>query len=537
MQKDFSLLIYQILKTKFNFTEFRKGQYEAIHTLMTKDRLLCIQPTGYGKSLLYQLPALLLDGITLVISPLLALVRDQLKQLHERFGIAATSFNSDQSMQENNAAREQLLQGKIKILFISPEQLDNLTKFNFLLNLPIQLLVVDEAHCISTWGHDFRPSYRYIIKLIEALVNKNQDLKILALTATANKKTEADIKTQLSIDKRKITVHRESMHRPNIRLTVLHTRSAPTKLATVIALLKKENNKRLLEGNGLIYCATRENTEIVAEYLLSQGINTAAYHAGMETARKKQIQQNFLSNEYHVIVATNALGMGIDKSNLRFIIHFDVPGSITAYYQEVGRCGRDGLPADGVLLYDQKDVRIQKHFIESSQPRAEDFQKVNEVIKKSADSINLAGLKQLTGMHPNKLNVALTELIEQGYVKKVLRYQSQFYQVVPKAGKLNLKRYLTQYKSKYAELFAMQNYAEQTEKCAMSLLQIALGDKSAKACHQCSHCTESPFLFSKDINCIDETNDWFEERAVRSRQNKKLNLNNLKTYSREVITT
>ena len=199
-----------ILKDRFGLDTFRLGQAEAICALMEKNRLLCIQPTGHGKSLLYQIPAVLLDGMTLVISPLLALMRDQISQLTHRFNIPAASINSDQSEYENNIAKTAATAGKIKILFVAPEQLDDIDRFSFLLALPINLAVIDEAHCISVWGHDFRPSYRQIIKLVQSLESKNPEIKILGLTATANRKTEEDIKQQLSTSI-PVSVQRSSM--------------------------------------------------------------------------------------------------------------------------------------------------------------------------------------------------------------------------------------------------------------------------------------------------------------------------------------
>lgn len=199
MDQSLNKKIYAILQQQFGFTDFRPGQLEAITALMTHGRLLCIQPTGHGKSLLYQLPAVLLDGLTLVISPLLALMRDQVTQLEQRFHIPAASINTDQTEAENHHIRKAVLDGRIRILFVAPEQLDNLARFEFLLSLPINLLVIDEAHCISAWGHDFRPSYRQIIQLANALADKNPSVKMLGLTATANEKTESDIKAQFTV--------------------------------------------------------------------------------------------------------------------------------------------------------------------------------------------------------------------------------------------------------------------------------------------------------------------------------------------------
>jgi len=507
MQKNLSEQLVDTLVHQFKLKEFRPGQLEALITLMTKKRLLCIQPTGHGKSLLYQIPSVLQKGMTLVISPLLALMRDQLKQLKERFQIPAASINTDQSMEENMTAFHAASNGNIRILFIAPEQLDLIERVNFILGLSIQLLVVDEAHCISTWGHDFRPSYRQIIQLVHALIQKNPDIKLLALTATANKKTEQDIKQQFNIDQAPLIVHRESMERKNIRLSVIHLRGFEEKLATLTDLISH------LPGSGLIYCATRENTELVAEYLLSQGFKTAAYHAGIDTHLKLSIQNDFIHDHYPVIAATNALGMGIDKPNLRYIIHFDFPGSITAYYQEVGRAGRDGLPAEGILLYDRLDSKVQHYFIESAIPTIEDFQTVLYTVDR-AESPNLSFLKRETGMHPTKLTVVMAELVEQGFILKQLVRNSQIYTKSSKKGFPTLSRYQTQQKVKIMELEAIQHYAEQSKKCLMVILREALGDTHAFACGQCNRCVEITFTSVKNKDLLMAISSWLERRTI-----------------------
>ncbi len=515
MQTELTQKLTAILQKNFQFQEFRPGQLEAITLLMTQGRLLCIQPTGHGKSLLYQLPAVLLNGITLVISPLLALMRDQLTQLKNRFGISAASINTDQSDEENNAARYAAKTSQIRILFIAPEQLDHVDRFDFLLRLPIDLFVVDEAHCISTWGHDFRPSYRQIIKLAHALALKNPDLKLLGLTATANNKTELDIKQQLKIDQKAMIVQRESMDRPNIRLSVISTSGTIIKLATLTSLLKT------LNGSGLIYCATRENTEIVADYLSGQGINIVAYHAGMEVQKKREIQTDFLHDKYQVISATNALGMGIDKGNLRFIIHFDFPGSITAYYQEVGRGGRDGLPAEGILLYDPTDSKIQRYFIEAAQPNTADFRDVMHAVTTTKTPPNLTLLKRLTGLHPTRLIVVIAELVEQGFLKKISQNRALVYQVTSKSGIPNLTRYTEQYKLRNHELAAMENYAKNSSKCLMLILRTALGDKQVHICGQCGNCVKTVFNSVQDKNTIFTISSWLNRRTVPITLSKK----------------
>ncbi len=516
MEQNIKQKLTQVLHTTFGFSDFRPGQFEALNELMSQGRLLCIQPTGHGKSLLYQLPAVVLEGITLVISPLLALMRDQLKQLKERFGITAASFNTDQTMEENNAARNAVFAGKIRILFIAPEQLEHIERVNFLLGLPIQLLVVDEAHCISTWGHDFRPSYRQILHLTHALIKKNPAIKLLALTATANKKTEADIKQQLIVDNKSIVVYRESMDRPNIRLSVIPVSGTAAKLAMLTQLLAN------LQGCGLIYCATRENTEMVADFLMSQSIKAAAYHAGLEASLKQSIQYSFIHDAYNVISATNALGMGIDKPNLRFIIHFDHPSSITAYYQEVGRSGRDGLPAEGILLYDPADSRVQRYFIDSAQPKAEDFAMVLDSYFDHANPPDLSTLKRKTGLHPTKLLVIIAELVEQGFLKKESRYRKQVYVRTEKRASPDLNRYIIQRKIKNSELKAIQLYAEQHKTCLMTILRHSLGDNAITDCGRCSICMPTDFKETKNKDFILATLSWLERRTIPIVLNKKI---------------
>jgi ATP-dependent DNA helicase RecQ len=500
--------IEQILKERFHLETFRPGQREAITVLLEQGGLLCIQPTGYGKSLLYQLPAVMLPGVTIVVSPLLALMRDQIQQLGHRFNIPAGSLNSDQEEHENAAIIKAALAKKLKILFIAPEKLDRLDTIDFLLSLPISLLVIDEAHCISTWGHDFRPSYRQILPFIHVVQKKYPELKLLALTATANKKTEEDIKEQLSSDQHEVIVQRQGMSRPNIHLSVFKANDFFEKLGYLDQCLKQ------LKGTGLIYCATRENTELVAEYLQRQGYKACAYHAGFSPDKKRILQQDFLDNRYQVIAATNALGMGIDKQDLRYIIHFDIPSSITAYYQEVGRCGRDGQMAQGILLFDEADKKIQQYFIDSAQPSQHDFQQVISVLKDSKISMGLNMIKLATGLHPTRITVILAELIEQGFITKKLEGKKQIYALLSKKGEVDLSRYEQQWIVRQTELQEMLQYASQHEECYMSLLREALGDASVQNCGVCSVCKLTDIAIDKTVLEKNDAQSWLDSRFV-----------------------
>ncbi len=488
-----------VLRERFGFERFRPGQREAIEALLAGTDLLCIQPTGAGKSLLYQLPAVVLDGLTLVISPLLALMRDQLDHLQHRFGIAAASINSDQEPADNERAREQAAAGELDVLFVAPEQLDNVERLRFLTSLPLAMVVIDEAHCISTWGHDFRPAYREIARLVQAVRDGGRDTRVLALTATADARTEADIQAQLS----PIEVHRRSMDRPNLALATCRVSGLAEKLDRLDAWLREGPTPALL------YCATRDNTELVAEFLSHRGHDVAAYHAGMAPEDKGRLQSDFLAGRFTAIAATNALGMGIDKSDLRAVVHVDVPGSITACYQEVGRAGRDGLPARGLLLYDPADRRIQEYFIHSARPVPEDFARIRELLGRAP--LRLMDLRRRSGLHPTRVTVVVAELVEQGFVVKEAVKRTQWYRATSKAGEPDLSRYVRQEQTRREQLERMVAYAEGEVGCLMRALRRALGDPEAPSCGRCGSCTgEEPPPPTPDTQSV----AWLASRPV-----------------------
>lgn len=471
-----------LLRERFGFPEFRPGQRACIEELLRGGNLLAIQPTGYGKSLLYQLPAALLPGMTIVVSPLLALVRDQLGHLNERFDLPAASINSDQSEEENEASRAAAAAGEVRLLFVSPEHLDHVERFEAVARLPVALLVVDEAHCISTWGHDFRPAYRQIVRLLQALRERRPELRVLALTATADARVEEDIRRQLEgPGAPPLAIRRSSMDRPNLALAVVPLSGMAAKLAYLGQIVPR------LPRPGLLYCATRERTELVAEYLRLRGLEVAAYHAGLEPERKRELQDEFLRGRFPAIAATNALGMGIDKSDLRYVVHVDMPGSITAYYQEVGRAGRDGQQARGILLFDPEDRRIQEHFIDAAQPEPRDFAAVLEAVA-GDESPGLTALKVRTGLHPTRVTVVVAELVEQGFVEKRSRGGKQVYAATGRTGAPDLERYRRQGEVRGRELDAMLGFGRLAQGCLMATLRRALGDPEAADCGRCSVC-------------------------------------------------
>jgi ATP-dependent DNA helicase RecQ len=465
-----------LLRERFGFDHFRPGQRGVVEAVLAGQDQLVIQPTGHGKSLLYQLPAVLLPGPTLVISPLLALMRDQLEHLGGRFGVPAASLDSDQSEAENEDARRRAAAGELKVLFVSPEQLDNVERAAFLEGLHPSLVVIDEAHCISTWGHDFRPAYREIARLVRGLRSRaSRPVRVLALTATADASTEQDIATQLA----PLRVVRHAMDRPNLALSVLRVRGLGEKLAWLDAELPRL-------APALLYCATREGTEVVAEYLALRRHRVAAYHAGMEPEQKRRLQRAFVAGDFTAISATNALGMGIDKSDLRTVVHVDVPGSVTACYQEVGRAGRDGAPARGILLFDPEDLRIQEHFVHAAQPVADDFA---TMLRVTAEPRRLTDLKRLSGLHPTRVTVVVAELVEQGFLVKEARARTQWYVATGRDGTPDLSRYTVQGEVRRAGLARMVGYAGGGDGCLMRTLRVALGDPSPAPCGRCSACT------------------------------------------------
>ena len=327
------------LKKYFGYDSFRNLQLEVIESVLSKKDNLVIMPTGGGKSICFQLPAILFDGLTLVISPLIALMKDQVDGLNAN-GIAADYFNSSQESREHNAIFEKVLQNKIKLLYVAPESLSLLG--NFLNEEFISCIAIDEAHCISSWGHDFRPSYQQLGFLKNTLPNT----PIIALTATADKATRQDILQQLNIPK--ATQFLTSFDRKNITLQV---RPANDRISQIMDFIKKKPNQA-----GIIYCLSRKSTEQLANKLKQNGISAAPYHAGLIFKERATTQESFLFDKVQVICATIAFGMGIDKSNVRWVIHYNMPKNIEGYYQEIGRCGRDGLKANALLFHSYSDV-------------------------------------------------------------------------------------------------------------------------------------------------------------------------------------
>jgi len=343
----------KVLKTTFGYDEFRPGQRAVIEHVMAGQNSLAIMPTGGGKSLCYQIPALLFDGITVVVSPLISLMKDQVDALNDS-GIPATFINSSVEWPDIQERLAGLHNGAYKLLYVAPERLDSAAFLQALGQLPIDLLAVDEAHCISQWGHDFRPSYLALSTAIEQLPTQPQ---VLALTATATEQVATDICHQLRIDPQNEV--NTGFARDNLDLTVVKDQDTDRFILDYLKVNQGET--------GIIYASTRKEVTRLTTLLTRHHVKAAAYHAGLSDEERRQNQEDFLYDRIQVMVATNAFGMGIDKSNVRFVIHAQVPGTLEAYYQEAGRAGRDGLPSEAILLYRAQDLQIQHFFIDQSE--------------------------------------------------------------------------------------------------------------------------------------------------------------------------
>ncbi len=367
------------LERYYHYPAFRPGQLAALHHVLAGRDTLVVMPTGSGKSLIYQLAALVRPGTALVISPLVALMKDQADSLTRR-GIAATYINSTLTVSEQSLRLNALAANQYKIVLVAPERLRSAAFRQALNQVPLSLLAIDEAHCLSQWGHDFRPDYLFIAQarreLQDAFRTEPHPPITLALTATATVRVQADIIKLLGLDDAERIV--TGFNRPNLYLEVLNAPDVKTKLALTKQYLSN------IEGAGIIYTGTRRDTEEVADFVRQVGqLDAAPYHAGLDNETRHAVQDAFLAGDTPIVVATNAFGMGIDRPDVRFVLHYTMPGTLEAYYQEAGRAGRDGLPARATLIYSPKDSALHESFIVNDSPTENNLRDLHQYLQKN----------------------------------------------------------------------------------------------------------------------------------------------------------
>ena len=467
----------------FGFEQFHPGQEEVVTRVMQGEDTLAILATGAGKSLCYQLPALLLKGTTVVVSPLIALMKDQLDVLADRGFRDNVALNSTLSEDQEDAAIARVARGEIKIVFVTPEKLEDEAFLGILKSIHVPLFVVDEAHCISQWGHDFRPAYLALGQAIAALGKPT----VLALTATATPAVREDILLQLGIPNTKTIV--KGFDRPNLRYEVIRAESEAAKLKSLKSLF--ENG---LDGTGIIYTATIKNALEVQKYLHDQlDLPAAVYHSKLQKHDRVSVHELFMGEAIRAVVATNAFGLGIDKPNIRFVIHYDLPGSVEAYTQEAGRAGRDGNLSRCILLYRMSDTRVQNYFLTGKYPDIEDVQKVFgtlEYFGGQADGVSLADLRKISQLPLTKLKVVLALLKKACFIEMRARAR---YGLTHDALKnrdlvLSLTNYDTKKSYDQSKLAMMLQYSE-TRSCRRKFILNYFGeDYERETCGQCDNC-------------------------------------------------
>ena len=460
------------LQTTFKIPKFYDTQWTVIEKLLYGEKVLLIEKTGFGKSLCYQFPAIHLSGTTVIFSPLIALMREQVKKL-QALGINAKCINSNQTTEENEQIIQEARANKINILYIAPERMENAEWLKTAGTMNLAMVVVDEAHCISVWGHDFRPSFKRIINLVKLLP---ENFPVLATTATATKRVEEDIKKQIG---KNITSYRGNLIRSNLRLYVIHVESEDEKLIWLGQNLPK------ISGSGIIYTGTRVNTEIYSKWLGYLEISSTFYSSGLDSDTRKEVEEGLINNRYKCVVSTNALGMGIDKPDIRFIVHTQIPVSPIHYYQEIGRAGRDGELSHIILFYNKNDdLALPQSFIDGGRPAIKKYQRVINILK--TQRLGRNGIIKNTNTKQTQINVILSDLIEQGIVNQVIEGKRKYYEYKFNAAELDPKPFERLREAKQKDFVKMLEYVE-TSECRMKFLCDFLGDDFSSICMVCDN--------------------------------------------------
>ncbi len=460
------------LKHIFGFDNFFDDQWKTIDRILQKKRVLLIEKTGFGKSLTFQFPATQFDGLTIIFSPLIALMRDQIKSLNEK-GIKVGLINSGETDDENNLTIQKAINNELKILYIAPERQENSLWQEAVSKMNISFVVVDEAHCISSWGHDFRPAFRRIINLMQVLPS---NIPVLATTATATVDVAQDIKNQIGGD---IELIRGDLLRENLKLNVIHVESEEDKMAWISNYLEKVN------GNGIVYAGTRSNAEIFSKWCESEKLNTIYYHGGLDSDNRKLVEKEWMNNKYKAVIATNALGMGIDKSDIRFIIHTQITQSPIHYYQEIGRAGRDGETAEIFLFFSPKDTDLPLSFINGARPTVKQYEKVISALKE--EPLGEKNLMKATNLKQTEVRTIKADLLDQKIIREVKYGSSKKYEYQYNAPMLDFSSFEALRNHRLNEFAKMEKYTN-TDFCKMLYLCNYLGDDTSINCGVCDSC-------------------------------------------------
>ncbi len=468
----------QFLRDNFGIEELREGQEPVVRSVLAQKHTLAVMPTGAGKSLCYQLPALIMPGTTIVVSPLIALMKDQKEKL-EDLDIKAVQLNSSLSAKDRAKQERRASRGKAEFVYVTPERVTNPDFIASMKNNVIDLFVLDEAHCLSQWGHDFRPAYLDVKKAWAALGKP----PVLALTATATIEVIDDLQEQLGLN---FEVFQSGVLRPNLIYETRNLDKAEDKDAEVLRLIQG-----LAEGSAIVYCATIKAVEHVHEFLKSAGIEAECYHGKMRAADRGAAQDRFMSGQSRLMIATNAFGMGIDKRDIRLVVHYAFPATLEAYYQESGRAGRDGFPSRCVLLYLKKDKCTQNFFMAGRYPEAPAIAAVHRVLEESEGLVSAAVIHEKTGVAKAKVAVILSALREEGVIKA----GRQGYKLASKGLSFSLsekilEKYRRKKESDHDKLKAMIVYG-QTSLCRWKMILKYFGqDIEWERCEHCDNCAK-----------------------------------------------